>query len=275
MQTASLYQNTKNMRILVLGAGKMGSFFLDLLSFEHETAVYEKNPERLRFTYNTLRFTALDEIDEFRPELVINAVTVKYTISAFKEVMPHLPADCIISDISSVKTGLKDFYEHCGHRYVSTHPMFGPTFANLNQLSHENAIIISEGDYMGRIFFKDLYSRLGLNIYEYSFEEHDKTVAYSLSIPFVSTFVFAAVMKHQDAPGTTFKRHMNIAKGVLNEDDFLLQEILFNPYTSEQVEQIRTELKLLLEIIDNKDAEGMKEYLTKIRDNVRRDIAID
>lgn len=275
MQTACLYQNTKNMRILVLGAGKMGSFFLDLLSFEHETAVYEKNPERLRFTYNTLRFTALDEIDEFRPELVINAVTVKYTISAFKEVMPHLPADCIISDISSVKTGLKDFYEHCGHRYVSTHPMFGPTFANLNQLSHENAIIISEGDYMGRIFFKDLYSRLGLNIYEYSFEEHDKTVAYSLSIPFVSTFVFAAVMKHQDAPGTTFKRHMNIAKGVLNEDDFLLQEILFNPYTSEQVEQIRTELKLLLEIIDNKDAESMKEYLTKIRDNVRRDIAID
>lgn len=275
MQTACLYQNTKNMRILVLGAGKMGSFFLDLLSFEHETAVYEKNPERLRFTYNTLRFTALDEIDEFRPELVINAVTVKYTISAFKEVMPHLPADCIISDISSVKTGLKDFYEHCGHRYVSTHPMFGPTFANLNQLSHENAIIISEGDYMGRIFFKDLYSRLGLNIYEYSFEEHDKTVAYSLSIPFVSTFVFAAVMKYQDAPGTTFKRHMNIAKGVLNEDDFLLQEILFNPYTSEQVEQIRTELKLLLEIIDNKDAEGMKEYLTKIRDNVKRDIAID
>lgn len=275
MQTACLYQNTKNMRILVLGAGKMGSFFLDLLSFEHETAVYEKNPERLRFTYNTLRFTALDEIDDFRPELVINAVTVKYTISAFKEVMPHLPADCIISDISSVKTGLKDFYEHCGHRYVSTHPMFGPTFANLNQLSHENAIIISEGDYMGRIFFKDLYSRLGLNIYEYSFEEHDKTVAYSLSIPFVSTFVFAAVMKHQDAPGTTFKRHMNIAKGVLNEDDFLLQEILFNPYTSEQVEQIRSELKLLLEIIDNKDAEGMKEYLTKIRDNVKRDIAID
>lgn len=275
MQTACLYQNTKNMRILVLGAGKMGSFFLDLLSFEHETAVYEKNPERLRFTYNTLRFTALDEIDDFHPELVINAVTVKYTISAFKEVMPHLPADCIISDISSVKTGLKDFYEHCGHRYVSTHPMFGPTFANLNQLSHENAIIISEGDYMGRIFFKDLYSRLGLNIYEYSFEEHDKTVAYSLSIPFVSTFVFAAVMKHQDAPGTTFKRHMNIAKGVLNEDDFLLQEILFNPYTSEQVEQIRSELKLLLEIIDNKDAEGMKEYLTKIRDNVKRDIAID
>ncbi len=250
----------------------MGSFFLDLLSFDHETAVFEKDPKRMRFTYNCQRLTTLDEITEFRPELVINAVTVKYTIAAFREVMPYLPDDCIISDISSVKTGLKDFYEQSGHRYVSTHPMFGPTFANLQQLSEENAIIISEGDYMGRIFFKDLYSKLGLNIYEYTFEEHDRTVAYSLSIPFVSTFVFAAVMKHQDAPGTTFKRHLKIAKGVLSEDDFLLQEILFNPYTGEQVEQIRNELKDLLDIIGSKDAEGMKAYLTKIRNNVKRDI---
>ena len=227
------------MKILVLGAGKMGSFFLDLLSFGHEVAVYEKDPARLRFTYNTLRFTQLEEIRAFAPELVINAVTVKYTIPAFDEVLPLLPDNCIISDISSVKTGLKEYYEKSGHRYVSTHPMFGPTFANLSQLHEENAIIISEGDYMGRIFFKDLYSKLGLNIYEYTFEEHDRTVAYSLSIPFVSTFVFAAVMKHQDAPGTTFKRHMRIAKGVLNEDDYLLQEILFNPYTSEQVGNVK------------------------------------
>ena len=257
------------MKILVMGAGKMGSFFLDLLSFEHEMAVYEKDPQRMRFTYNCQRFTQLDEIKEFAPELVINAVTVKYTIPAFREVIPYLPHDCILSDISSVKTGLKEFYESTGHRYVSTHPMFGPTFANLNKLSEENAIIISEGDYMGRIFFKDVYGRLGLNIYEYTFEEHDRPVAYSLSIPFVSTFVFAAVMKHQDAPGTTFKRHMRIAKGVLSEDDYLLQEILFNPYTHDQVAQIRSELKLLLDIIDHKDAEGMKSYLTKIRKNVR------
>ena len=228
----------------------MGSFFIDLLSFDHEVAVYEKDPKRMRFTYNCQRFTSMEEIRDFKPELVINAVTLKYTITVFKQVLPYLPEDCIISDIASVKTDLKDFYEQSGRRYVSTHPMFGPTFANLQQLSEENAIIISEGDYMGRIFFKDLYAKLGLNIYEYSFEEHDKTVAYSLSIPFVSTFVFAAVMKHQDAPGTTFKRH-------------------------DQVAQIRTELKELLQIIDDKDAKGMKGYLTKIRNNVRNDIEIN
>ena len=79
------------MKILVLGAGKMGSFFIDLLSFDHEVAVFERDPKRLRFTYNCQRFSHLDEIDAFEPELVINAVTVKYTIPAFNDVMPHLP----------------------------------------------------------------------------------------------------------------------------------------------------------------------------------------
>lgn len=257
------------MKILILGAGKMGSFFIDLLSFDHEVAVFEKDIYRMRFTYNCRRFTDIKEVQAFEPELVINCVTLKYTINAFDEILPYIPKECIISDISSVKTGLKEYYDACGHRYVSTHPMFGPTFANLNQLSEENAIIINEGDYMGRCFFKDVYRRLGLNIYEYSFDEHDKTVAYSLSIPFVSTFTFAAVMKPQDAPGTTFKRHMKIARGVMSEDDYLLQEILFNPYTHEQVSLIRKELKELLEIIDRKDAGRMKAYIDKIRDNVK------
>ena len=261
------------MKILVMGAGKMGSFFIDLLSFEHEVAVYEKDIRRMRFTYNCQRFTNLEEIKQFSPELVINAVTVKYTLPAFQEVLPYLPKDCILSDIASVKTGLKAFYETCKRPYVSTHPMFGPTFANLHQLNEENAIIINEGDYMGRIFFKDLYQRLGLNIYEYSFQEHDETVAYSLSIPFVSTFAFAAVMKHQDAPGTTFKRHMKIAKGVLNEDDYLLQEILFNPFTSGQVAKIRGALKELIDIIDHKDADAMKDFLARIRRHVKEDIS--
>ena len=147
--------------------------------------------------------------------------------------------------------------------------MFGPTFANLGQLSTENAIVINEGDYMGRIFFLDLYKRLGLNVHEYTFDEHDEAMAYSLSVPFVSTFVFSAVMKHQDAPGTTFKRHLRIARGVLSEDDTLLREILFNPRTKSHVEDIRAELKELIQIIDNRDEEALGAYLSRIREHIK------
>ncbi|MCI5451520.1 prephenate dehydrogenase/arogenate dehydrogenase family protein, partial [bacterium] len=99
------------MKILILGAGKMGSFFTDVLSFDHECAVYDVDARKMRFLYNTQRFVSLDEIDSFKPELVINAVTLKYTIDVFRQVIPHLTKDCIISDISSVKTDFKKYYE--------------------------------------------------------------------------------------------------------------------------------------------------------------------
>ena len=257
------------MKILIMGAGKMGTFFSDVLSFDHEVGIYDTCPEQLRFTYNTVRMTTLDEVEDFAPQMVINAVTVKYTIEAFESVLPHLPSSCILSDIASVKNGLPEFYERCGHPFVSTHPMFGPTFASLDNLSHENAIIIAEGDHLGKVFFRDLYTQLHLNIREYTFAEHDETIAYSLSIPFASTLVFGSVMKHQDAPGTTFKRHLAIAQGLMGEDDYLLQEILFNPLTNAQLEKIKERLSELQAIIARRDSAAMKAFLDRVRDNIR------
>lgn len=257
------------MRILIIGAGKMGSFFSDLLSFKHSVAVFETNPQRLRFTYNVRRMSSPEEIADFDPQLVINAATVKYTLEAFRMVMPYIGKECILADIASVKTGLPEFYAECGHPFVSTHPMFGPTFASLSNLQDENAIIISEGDHLGKVFFKDLYNELHLNIREYTFKEHDEVIAYSLSIPFTSTLVFGSVMKHQDAPGTTYKRHMAIARGLMSEDDFLLTEILFNPHTVEQIDKIQDKLETLKEIVARKDSNAMKEFLEQVRENLK------
>lgn len=256
------------MKICILGAGKMGTWLTDALCLQHDVAIYDPDKTRLRYIFNTRRFTQLNEIEEFAPELLINAAGLKYTLAAFEEVLPYLPQDCILSDIASVKTGLKEFYLNSGRRFVSTHPMFGPTFANLKDLSMHHAIIIEQGDHLGKTFFKDFYQSLGLNIHEYTFIAHDETIAYSLSIPFSSSLVFAACMKHQKAPGTTFTKHLNIAQGLLSEEDHLLTEILFNPFTYEQVENIRQQLKHLLELIKNKDSEGMQTFLAQVRENI-------
>ncbi len=257
------------MKILILGAGKMGSFFCDLLSFAHDVAIYDPDSERLRFTFNCRRFASLDEVKDFDPEIVINCATVKYTLDAFHAVLPYISERCLLSDIASVKTGLPEFYAGCGHPFVSTHPMFGPTFASLSNLSNENAIIIKEGDALGRAFFKQLYSDLHLHVEEYTFAEHDETVAYSLSIPFASTLVFAGVMKHQSAPGTTFKRHLAIAHGLMSEDDYLLTEILFNPHSIDQIDKIQEQLSTLRKLIEAKDSDGMKQFLDRVRGNLK------
>ena len=247
----------------------MGSFFSDVLSRDHQVAIYDVDAERLRFTFNVERFTSLDEIKAFEPQLVINAATVKYTLPAFEAVIPVLPPTAILSDIASVKTGLPEFYARCGHPFVSTHPMFGPTFASLSNLANENAIIITESDHLGKTFFRDLYNSLHLHIEEYSFEEHDLTIAYSLSIPFASTLVFAGVMEHQDAPGTTFKRHMAIARGLMSEDDYLLSEILFNPNTPAQLSKIQEKLSQLQQIVANRDSQAMAQFLHDTRQRLK------
>ncbi len=257
------------MKILILGAGKMGTFLTDALCLKHEVALFDTDPSRLRFVFNTQRLCKLDEIHDFAPELVINATTLKYTISAYEMVLPYLPESTMLSDIASVKTGLPEFYAKVGRRFVSTHPMFGPTFATLDNLSTQSTIIIKESDEMGKAFFYNFYKSLHLNIFEYTFREHDETIAYSLSIPFASTLVFASVMKKQEAPGTTFKRHMDIARGLLSEDDYLLSEILFNPFTPEQVEKILQKLTFLQDIIKEKNTEKMQAFLNEVRENIK------
>ena len=246
----------------------MGLFMSDALCLDHEVALYDTNPERLRFGFKTLRFSDMEEVRRFNPEMVINAVTVKYTIDAFRHVLPYLNKECILSDIASVKTGLPEFYAEAGHRFVSTHPMFGPTFANLSDLSRNYTVIIKESDYLGKVFFRELYKSLQLNIFEYTFQEHDETIAYSLTIPFVSTLAFTGVMKPQEAPGTTFKKHMAIAKGLLSEDDFLLTEILFNPHSPAQIDMICDKLHLLADIIRQRDAQRLLEYINESRRNI-------
>lgn len=256
------------MRIAVVGAGNMGSWLVEALCLDYEVGIYDSDRNKLKYFFNSRKFIYLEELFEFEPDLLINAVSLENTIKVFEEIVPYLPPECIISDITSVKNGLSKYYKTSGRRFVSTHPMFGPTFANVKNLSEENAIIIRESDPDGIAFFRKFYSSLKLKIHEYSFEEHDRTIAYSLSIPFSSTLVFASCMKQTDAPGTTFKRHLEIAKGLLSEDDYLLSEILINPYSLEQVERINKSLEMLIGLIKDKNSEGLRTYFSRLRQNL-------
>ena len=62
---------------------------------------------------------------------------------------------------------------------------------------------------------------------------------------------------------------MAIANGLMSEDDYLLSEILFNPNTSAQLQQISDKLAELKEIVNARDSGRMKAYLDRVRENLR------
>jgi len=251
-----------------MGAGHMGAWLAEEFCLEHEVAVYDTDRRKLKYLFHVKNLLKLNEVEEFKPQLVLNAVSLINTHKAYDDLLPYLPEDCLLSDIASVKTGFYELYKHLGRRFVSTHPMFGPTFANLKELHDENAIIIKESDEQGKEFFRGFYKGLNLSIHEYTFEEHDKAMAYSLSIPYASSMVFAACMKNQEAPGTTFRKHLEIARGLLSKDDHLLAEIMFNAHTIRQIEEINAQMAYLAYIIRESDYEEMQKFLKRLRSNI-------
>ncbi|HTX72622.1 MAG TPA: prephenate dehydrogenase/arogenate dehydrogenase family protein [Rectinemataceae bacterium] len=257
------------MRIFILGTGRMGAWLTEELCWEHEVCVHDSDQKQMKYFIKVRRLLELEELRDFGPELFINCVPLGQTIAAFERTLPLIPAGCMLADIASVKTGLAEFYHGLGRPFVSSHPMFGPTFATIRDLSDESAVLISESDPQGKAFFRAFYEKLGIRIFESDFEGHDATVAYSLATPFASTMVFAACMKRQDAPGTNFKRHMAIARGLLAEDDRLLAEIMFNPFTIRQLELINSKLAYLAHIIAQRDFEEMQKFLGSLRENIR------
>ncbi len=256
------------MKIAILGAGHMGTWLIQELSKEDETAVYDTDQGKLGKIQKAFILKDYSGLQDFKPSILINAVSLQNTITAFEKASPYLPENCILADMTSVKGSIPNYYKTTPFRFVSTHPMFGPTFANVEQLSDENAIIIQESCMEGTGFFQKFFTRLNLNIFEYTFEEHDRMIAYSLTLPFASTLVFAACMDSSAVPGSTFKKHKEIANGLLSEDDYLLSEILFNSCSLQQLEKVTNRLEFLKHVIKGRDKEEALRFFDSLRKNL-------
>jgi len=256
------------MRIAVIGTGNMGSWFARELCKDHEIAVYDKNPEKAKALKDVRILAELPELRDFRAEMLLNAVSLQHTVEAFESTKEYLPEDCLLCDVTSIKGELPAYYEKSKRRFVSIHPMFGPTFANMENLKKENCVIIKESDQKAANFFRYFFGRLGLKIFDYSFEEHDRMMAYSLTTPFAASLVFASCVDDTAVPGATFARHRNLAKGLLSEDDHLLAEILFNPESMPQLERIISRMEFLKHVIKGRDYDEAKRFFDKLRRNV-------
>jgi len=256
------------MKIAVIGIGKMGSWLARSIQGECDLAVYDMDATRLAPFQKAIHLKSLMDLADFSPQIFINTVSLQNTIDVFKEALSCLSPDCLLCDLASIKGEIPEFYRGAGRRFVSIHPMFGPNFADLDCLKHENAVIISESDPAGAAFFQDFFLRFKLNIFTCSFADHDRMMAYSLTLPFVSSMVFAANVDSRTVPGTTFKKHLEVARGVLSENDQLLSEVLFNPYSLSQVEKVARKLDFLTHVIRARDYEEAAKVFRGLRKNL-------
>lgn len=255
------------MKIVIIGLGGMGSWLAgEMLAAGHETAAFDIRPH-VEIPTGARRLKQLKEVGPYRPDMLINAVTIHQTVPVFQRISFFLPHNCIIVDITSIKDAPAAFYRDCKQPFASIHPMFGPVSAGTGTLSGENMIIISESCPAGKHFFHTFGSVRGLHCREMNFEEHDRMMAYSLTLPFATSLAFAACVDGGEVPGTTFARHRDLARILLREDDDLLVEILFNRYSLDQIDRVCGRLRFLRQVIaagDHGEAEG---FIARLRAN--------
>ena len=106
------------MKIAIIGAGRMGSWLVHELSRDHELGLYDLDPEKARALDSGTVFDGPAGVASFQPDMLINAASLPRTVEAFQEVLPHLPPDCLLVDIASVKGKIPDFYKDCGFRFA-------------------------------------------------------------------------------------------------------------------------------------------------------------
>ncbi len=256
------------MRICILGGGHMGGWLADLLGHEHDVALFDADAGVMPKPPRGMRLSSPDDIAAHAPEMLINAVSLQGTVDAFRSAEQFLPSDCLLCDVASVKGDLPAYYTGQPRRFVSVHPMFGPTFARMEHLKGENAVLITESDPAGKEFWRSLFGTLGVTVFEYPFAEHDSMMAYSLTLPFVSSLVFSSCVSMKAVPGTTFRKHLEVARGLLGEDDYLLTEILFNRESLSQLQKISGRLNHLWHIIDQRDSDEAQKFIASLRSNL-------
>lgn len=127
--------------------------------------------------------------------LVLVSVPVALTVDVI-ETLPNLPDDCILADLTSVKSApLAAMMARHSGPVLGLHPMFGPgipTFA-------KQTILVTPGrDAQASQWLLRQFEIWGVRLHELSAERHDRAMSVIQVMRHLSTFVYGYHLVHED-----------------------------------------------------------------------------
>lgn len=167
-------------KISVIGAGRFGSFFGNKLSPFCDVMFFDKNIKECPGK-------VFGEIDEcLSRDIIFLAVPVSELENFLIENSSKVSSHSVLVDLSSVKLKPKELIEKYlpeGNRYLLAHPLFGPDSAKHSMEGHKIVITELRIDPGSEALIRDIFKRhLKLEIIELSSDEHDRLMAFNLSL---------------------------------------------------------------------------------------------
>jgi prephenate dehydrogenase len=268
-------------KITIIGVGLLGgSFALAMRKYGLAEKIVGVSSS-IESAKNAQRLGVIDEASDSISESVANAdlvliATPMLTMeNVLHQVALSVSADCLITDVGSVKKVLVDLidekFSQLKSQFIFAHPIAGGersgADAARDDLFQGKHLILADGDKADSMKMQQsklLWKTLGAIVVEMSAKDHDKVFAYTSHLPHVIAYTLVNNLHHQsnskqlfDFASAGFYDFTRIASSspvmwrdicLSNKDEVL-----------SSMKQFSKQLDILVDVIEKGDAEKLKE----------------
>lgn len=206
-------------------------------------------------------------------ELAIISVPIEVTNAVADRLGPHLPADCVLADITSIKESpLNAMLGSHEGPVVGLHPLFGPTTSTMDK----QIVVVTPGRNLPACkWLIDQFSVWGSIILQVSAKEHDEVMSIVQTLRHFATFAFGQFLRrrHVDLSRTLefsspiYRLELGMVGRLFAQDPSLYSEIIFaSPERLTLLKDFLTSLSENLAMIEKGDKDVFSSEFRKIAD---------
>ena len=204
-------------------------------------------------------------------ELAIVSVPIETTNAVINKLGPHLPKNCVLTDVTSIKEKpLNAMLDVHDGPVIGLHPLFGPTTTTMDK----QIIVVTPGrDLSACQWLIDQFSVWGSIILQVSAEEHDDVMSIVQSLRHFATFTFGQFLcrKHIDLSRSLefsspiYRLELGMVGRLFAQDPSLYSEIIFaSAKRRSLLKEYLSSLSENLAMLDKGDKELFKKEFRKI-----------
>jgi chorismate mutase/prephenate dehydrogenase len=206
-------------------------------------------------------------------ELAIISVPIEVTNAVADRLGPHLPANCVLADITSIKESpLNAMLGSHEGPVVGLHPLFGPTTSTMDK----QIVVVTPGRNLPACkWLIDQFSVWGSIILQVSAKEHDEVMSIVQTLRHFATFAFGQFLRrrHVDLSRTLefsspiYRLELGMVGRLFAQDPSLYSEIIFaSPERLTLLKDFLTSLSENLAMIETGDKDVFSSEFRKIAD---------
>ncbi|MGD2028511.1 MAG: bifunctional chorismate mutase/prephenate dehydrogenase [Desulfobacterales bacterium] len=206
-------------------------------------------------------------------ELAIISVPIEVTAEVAGKLGPHLPVNCILADITSIKEQpLNAMLNAFQGPVIGLHPLFGPSTSTMDK----QIVVVTPGRNLPSCrWVIDQFSAWGTIILQVTAQEHDEIMSIVQTVRHFATFAFGQFLCHKqidlsrtlEFSSPIYRLELGMVGRLFAQDPSLYSEIIFaSPKRLALLKEYLCSLANNLAMVEKGDKKRFRDEFKKITD---------